>query len=615
MASRESLYALVIAIVAFAAFANSLNGGFVYDDKRQILMNPLVQNRELFSKALISDVWAFKGDGIIAASNYYRPAFVLWLIVNFAIFGTDPFGWHLANVLLHIFVCVTAYFLLKRLDLSAELAFATAGIFAVHPVHSESVAWISGSPDLLMSLACLGSLILILRPKPTLWQKFLSVGLYAFAVASKEIAFFLVPLYFIAFWSRRDDVSSGSVRPPVFQMVPYAVASGIFFFVRFFVLGGLRHPVEDAVGGTSALLTVPTLFVFYLGQLLFPLSISISYPLRPVAAFSIEEFVLPSILATAGVAGMYYAARRTKSGIFGLALFILSLIPVLDLTVFPSEQIVHDRYLYLPLLGLLMVVIPSLRGLLSARIVPYKPFADALVLITIISLSIVTILNNKVWESDLTLWQHTARIDPHSAFVNAQLGNAYAESGFQRQAVEAFDASLAVRPTAAALLGQGQVLASLGENARSISNARLIIEMPRSSLNAYTLFQSYELLAVTLMAQGNANEAEQILRAGREELPIYEAAMTEKLAVVLYNQKRKKEALSELQNHRTRARIELLPVSKTVFLRLGMLYAEFGDRSSAIESLNEFLRYTSGSYYPGIQSDRQEASELLRRLQ
>ena len=91
---------ILIALVAFVVFANSLGGDFVYDDTRQILRNPLIQDSKLYGKALVSDVWAFKGDGTVAASNYYRPTFVAWLIFNFRIFGTNPFGWHLLNVIL-----------------------------------------------------------------------------------------------------------------------------------------------------------------------------------------------------------------------------------------------------------------------------------------------------------------------------------------------------------------------------------------------------------------------------------------------------------------------------------------------------------------------------------
>src|SRR5215203_221563 len=148
---------VLLALVAFVVFANSLGGDFVYDDNRQILRNPLIQDSSLYGKALVSDVCAFKGDGSVAASNYYRPTFVAWLILNFKIFGASPLGWHALNVLLHILVCLLCFLLLRRWNISRNPAFAVSLIFAVHPVHTESVAWISGSPDLLFAAAFLSS--------------------------------------------------------------------------------------------------------------------------------------------------------------------------------------------------------------------------------------------------------------------------------------------------------------------------------------------------------------------------------------------------------------------------------------------------------------------------
>src|SRR6186713_642592 len=133
MTSKNDLmmYA-VIGIVAFCAFANTLAHGFVYDDNRQILKNPLIQNSELYGKALTSDVWAFKGGGDIAASNYYRPTFVGWMIVNWKLFGASPSGWHATTVLLHVIVCLLLFAFIRRLGCDDSTAAVIALVFAVH---------------------------------------------------------------------------------------------------------------------------------------------------------------------------------------------------------------------------------------------------------------------------------------------------------------------------------------------------------------------------------------------------------------------------------------------------------------------------------------------------
>src|SRR3954464_1556545 len=141
MKIKSELGALVaIAVVSFIVFTNVLSGDFVYDDNRQVVRNPLIQEASLYGKALVSDVWAFKASGMGAASNYWRPTFVAWMILNFLVFDLKPFGWHLSNILLHSCVCIVAYLLLRRWNASRSIAFAIVLVFAVHPVHTESVA-------------------------------------------------------------------------------------------------------------------------------------------------------------------------------------------------------------------------------------------------------------------------------------------------------------------------------------------------------------------------------------------------------------------------------------------------------------------------------------------
>src|SRR5215510_1008259 len=143
MKLRDELkWILPVVLVCAAVFANSLYGQFVYDDLRQIVRNPLIQDNSLIWTALTSDVWAFKGDGTIAASNYWRPTFTAWHILNFRLFGTDPFGWHVLDLLLHLGVCVLTYLMTRRWNFTPMLACAVALLFAVHPIHVESVAWV-----------------------------------------------------------------------------------------------------------------------------------------------------------------------------------------------------------------------------------------------------------------------------------------------------------------------------------------------------------------------------------------------------------------------------------------------------------------------------------------
>jgi protein O-mannosyl-transferase len=615
---NEARWLILIAVIGFVVYANSLGGEFVYDDKRQILRNPLIQETALAGEALTSDVWAFKGDGRVAASNYYRPTFVSWLLLNYRIFGPAPFGWHVLNLALHLAVCLLGYLLLRRWDLDQLTAFAVALVFAVHPVHSESVAWISGAPDLLFSLFLLsacwfaGQAAEMDRGSGSgRWlYLFLAALFYALALGSKEVGLLCFPLFYLIF-SRSQAERATALR----WTLPFFALAAAFFIARRFALGAISLPVEDAPGLSEALLSVPSMFVFYLRQLIFPLWLGANHPLRPVQGLNFLEFFAPLLIAAAAVVLLARLGRRSFVQKFGLALFTLTLAPALNAAAFPAEQIVHDRYLYLPLFGFLMTIFPSLAGLLEKTgREKARPVLTIMLVVIVLPLAVRTYLYNQVWRSETALWSHAVAFDPRSAFNWAQYGAVLSENGRLAEAFEAYRRSLAVRPTAAAYFGQARTLFAQNRIEETIADCRAVIALPPEKLNAYTLYQTYELYALALTAQNKPAEALNALAEARRRLPIYTAALTEKLAVVLYQTGDKAAALRELEAVKDAAKTELLPESKTVLLRLGMLYAESGRKADAKAMVDEYLRLTAKMQDNVTIADRRQAADLLRSL-
>ena len=610
---------ILIALVAFVVFANSLSGDFVYDDSRQILRNPLIQDSTLYARALASDVWAFKGDGTITASNYYRPTFVAWLILNYKLFAANPFGFHVLNVLLHMLVCALCYMLLRRWAFSQSLAFAAALVFAVHPVHSESVAWISGSPDLLFAAAFIASLIF--ADKFAIHKKKLvfaaELALYTVALGAKEAAMLCFPVYFLIFARRdKDDQKAENLTAKLTFTGIFAACGAGFFLLRWAILGKITHPVEDAAPLSNAILSVPAVFVFYFRQMFFPLILGENYPLRPVFEIDFGNFILPLIISLFIIAALLFAARKSFLRQIGGSLLLLPLLPVLNVASFPSDQIVHDRYLYLPLFGLLIIVFSYLDEILKSK---FAQKSDALILgasiLLSIPLSVQTYLYNQTWKNNLALWSHNAKIDPTSALSFVNLGSELASAGKHNEALEAFSQSIKNRPSAFAFIGRARSFKALRRYPEAAADLQTVIKMPPESTNAYAYYQAYEGLAIVYTDTGNGAKAEEILREARNRLPIYGAALTEKLAIVLYQKGDKPAALRELEAVREQARVELLPESKTVLLRLGMLYAEFGRKPEAKQILQEYLNLTANLRDNITLSDRQQAVNLLRNLQ
>ena len=607
----ETRWLVLLAIITFAMFANTLSGGFVYDDNRQILLNPLIQDPKLFGEAITSDVWAFKGDGTLAASNYWRPTFTAWSILNFALFGANPFGWHLLNVLLHIAVVLLAYIFVRQLGVSEVAAFVIAALFSIHPVHSESVAWISGSPDILLALFLIASWSMLIRLTHGRRQADLlgSLVLYLLALGSKETAIFAIPVYFVLL---RFGPAEGKRGSPLSTTFVFAACAAVYFAARYFVLGAFSHPVVDATGVAPAIKSVPMVAAFYLRQIVAPYEIGENYWLRPADTIGVWNSFVPMVAVLVVAFIIWKLAVRSRVAAVGATIFAATLLPALNIAMFPSEQIVHDRYLYLPLLGFLIAAAAGVE-MIGERLGQAKNLVTAAIVILAGFYAFQTFRSNAVWHDGLTLWEHNTRIDPASASTWLQYGAELSLAGRHSEALAAYERASSNKPDLNALLGIGREQIAVGNLDAAIATLKQAVGVTNEEANAYTLFQTYEALAIAYQQSGQMQEGESVLRDAAVRLPIYKASVTEKLAVLLYLQGKKADALAELEAVVPQARRELLPVSKLIFFRLGMLYLEQGRSADAKRSLEEFLR-TSDKGGNSLFAERRQAAEILRKL-
>ena len=402
------------------AYFNAIPGEFVYDDDSQIVSNDYIQESRYTWTALTSDVWAYKGERAEAWSNYWRPVFMLWLIANHRLFGLEPAGWHVTNILLHLLVLVLAWKLLIRIRIPPTVSAGILWIFAVHPVHVEAVTWISGSPDLLLSIFLLGSLVTFLqsRESSSTATRVSSWPLYACGTFCKEVGVVFPGLIFVAEWAQDDGPAEPWTRRFLRSLraaAPYLALALAFLVMRQAVLGTFARQHSWTPSLAGRLLSVPTVLVFYVKQALFPYPIGPAYPLRALEpeSLSATNFIVPFLLTLGLAVGGALLWRRAATYKIGIALFVLPLAPTMNIAAFLPEQIVHDRYLYLPLLGLLLVAVGGL-GELADRFLPR--IADRAIyagsFLVAIVLCGVTIDYNRAWHDDIALWERGVQVDP-----------------------------------------------------------------------------------------------------------------------------------------------------------------------------------------------------------
>jgi protein O-mannosyl-transferase len=426
LSNGRAIFLVVAATVL--VYANSLSGAFVFDDTKQIVNNPALRSWGNILRAFTSDVWSFQR----ATFNtdipppYYRPLFTVYLTVNYQLFGLWEPGWHLVNLFIHVGVTVLVYYFLRRVSREQFVALIGAVLFGLHPVHVESVSWISGIPDPLAALFYLPSLIWYVRYREHGERKWLiaSVAAYACSVLCKETPLVLPVILIVWELLQGGNTLVTRFKDAFIRVIPYGVVAVAYVVVRFSVLGMInwQHPLMANVPRLSIWLTVPLVVVKYFQHLLAPFYLSLIY--SPPLAHTISDWRF--LLAMAVLIGLAFALWWYRKGIsaevwLAIALTLVSLIPVLNIRVFHYEYIIQDRYLYLPSIGFCYLLALGLAHIFRRN----TTLAGALAAVVVLAFGASTILQNRVWRDSVSLWQRAVQHSPNSKSTHYNLGLAY----------------------------------------------------------------------------------------------------------------------------------------------------------------------------------------------
>ena len=442
------LYIAVPVALAILTSANSIWNDFATDDQQQILNNTFIKKLANIPMAFITSVWAFaNGDIMFSVDSYYRPIFNILLSIEWALFGSGPGGWHAMNVLVHAAVTGLVFVVTMELTERRALSALAAALFAVHPAHAESVAWISGVTDPLMSLFLLPSFYFYVRYRKGGRTLFivLSLALYCIALMSKETALALpvvVAAYELLYRHERSTlrsiVSSVIVRPALF-VVPTAV----YFLMRYYALksflfvGGSRYPLS------MGLKTIPLALVKYLRLMFIPQGYSYQHRTPLLSSIGDPLFLVPAaVLAVIAVLVVISGSRALK---FGAIWFVATLLPALAaIPQFDQEYVVQERYLYVPSIGI------SLLSALGADWVARRNFgalrgkilAAAAVLIVAGVWSAAYLRQNHVWVDSISVFKNCVDVEPSSAEAHGSLSRGYFDIGHAREAQAEAEKSL-----------------------------------------------------------------------------------------------------------------------------------------------------------------------------
>ena len=396
----------VLIALAVLPYANALQAGFVYDDVGLVEQHEAVQGPFEIDRLLTTPYW---GATRAIDTALWRPVTSLTFGLDDALRDDSAAWMHGVNVGLHAAVVLLGFMLAQRLGATREAAVAVAALFAVHPLHTEAVTWISGRAELL---AALGAMAALMAATPCTPRRALACGLATLAaVASKESSAFL-PAAVLALALSRGEPLRRAARTAGASLVAVLV----FVALRLEVLGTLAGPVakttENPMVGTSLLERLPTLLDLtgrYVALVVWPQPLSIDYsPPALGLADGLTAYGLLGLLSSVALLGL--AWRRPKSVLGRAAVLAVASYAVASNVIVVIGTHFAERLFYLPSYGLLLVAV----CLLTRSPIPRRWLAASLLLLLGAGATL-TWDRNRDYRDDLTLAEATLRHFPDAA--------------------------------------------------------------------------------------------------------------------------------------------------------------------------------------------------------
>ena len=423
---RDTAAALAIALLVAVSYLPALRGGFVWDDVI-FAEEPIVH-----SSSGLRSIWFAPAD--IKKEAHYWPVVYTTFWLEHKLWGLDPAGYHAVNIALHLLNCLLLWRLLTRLRVPG--AVVIAAVFAVHPVHVESVAWIIERKDMLSALFYLSAVLVWIRfveaPRPGRYA--LALGLFTAGLLSKSVVVTLpAALLLWHWWQQRRATRIDLLRMTPFVAVAVAITVGDLSFYM------SREPLELGYSLLERALIAARALWFYAGKLVWPADLAVIYPLWEIRVGDLLGWVY--VLAAAALAAGLWLGRRWigRGPLAGVLFFAVTLGPVLGFVDYGYMQFsfVADRFQYLAGIGVLALPIGAAAHGVGKLPDGYRRGALGLAAAVVVVLGVLTWRQAGIYRDEVTFFSHIVALNPQARNAHHNLGRVLLTADRAEEAVAA----------------------------------------------------------------------------------------------------------------------------------------------------------------------------------
>jgi tetratricopeptide (TPR) repeat protein len=597
---RHILFLISVALATTTLVAYEpirFNDFVTLDDDAYISQNPNVTN----GISRDSIIWAFTTAHM---GNWY-PLTLISHILDYQLFGLNPLGHHLTSLLLHIANTLLLFWILTNLTGATWASAFVAVVFALHPVQVESVAWAAERKTVLSGLFWLLTIAAYIHytRNPTLGRYLLLLMIFALSIMTKPV---VVPLPLVLLlldywpldrlkWGRGVELTASakftltktgrqkvSVGRLVIEKIPLLVLSAILCVTTF-----IAQQQEGAVSTLEKwplnyrVINTFLSYIMYIYKIIWPSQLAVLYP-HSRANLQADVGVFCALLFILITAISIYIGRRRKYVVVGWLWYAGTLVPMIGL-VQVGDQAMADRYMYVSMLGLLIIITWAVRDIVAKR-PRWRIVAAVLAGVVLLSAIVLTRIQVRYWKNGITLFEHTLKVTKNNAIAENGYGCALLKAERLDEAMLHLRNSLRINPARSnARINLGRIFLKQEKPNEAIA---CFNEVLRQDKNAKT---GYFYLAIALSRQGKYDGAIKCFTKALELDSRYPDARS-KMGTALLMAKRTDEAIACLN--------EALQTSTDrmeVYVHLAMAYNQLGNHEIAIQNRNKAVELKSDS--------------------
>jgi protein O-mannosyl-transferase len=430
---KDWLFAFALLVAVFLVYQPAWQGGLIWDDVAHVTRPELQSWQGLYR------IWFNLG-----ATQQYYPLLHSAFWVEHKLWGDATLGYHLVSILLHAVAALMVALILRRLAIPG--AYLAAAIFALHPVHVESVAWITELKNTLSAVFYLGAMLVYLRfdQQRKTWAYAGALGLFVLGLLSKTVTATLPAALLVIFWWQRERLSWKRDVLPLMPHFVLGAAAGVF-------TAWVENTLVGANGAEFNLTVIDRCLIagraiwFYLGKLFWPADLLFIYPRWHVSQAIWWQYLFP-LVALAALAALWGLRRRWRAPLAGLLFFVGTLFPVLGFfNVFPFiYSFVADHFQYLASVGIISLVSAGAALLLDRWRLWGRPAGYALCLALLAILAGLTWRQSRMYTNIDMLYQTTIDGNPTCWMAHTNLGTVLARRGQFDEAIAHWQRSLEI---------------------------------------------------------------------------------------------------------------------------------------------------------------------------